>query len=152
MGPTVRTPFLGAGLMAGSLSHQNQSGGGVTLEETFSGLLDQRRLNPGQFRRAIATASLAGINGSATIVVLGSAPGVSWYVQAVEATLTTRRAASGCSSTFTLERLSVARRSAGRLPGDDLSGGVGGQKIAIGWAGAPVAPRSRSGVAVKKNS
>jgi hypothetical protein len=81
----ANTLFLGAGLMACSLSHQNHSGGGVALEETFSVLLDQPRLNPGQFRRAIATASLAGLNGTATIVALGSAPGVSWYVQAVEA-------------------------------------------------------------------
>ena len=81
----ANTLFLAAGLMACSLSQQNQSGGGTALEETFSILLDQPRLAPGQFRRAIATASLAGINGSATIVAIGSGASNSWYVQAVDA-------------------------------------------------------------------
>lgn len=83
----ANTLFLAAGLMACSLSHQNQSGGGIALEETFSVLLDQPRLNPGQFRRAIATASLAGINGSTTTVAVGSGSALSWYVRAVEAHL-----------------------------------------------------------------
>lgn len=78
----ANTLFFASGLMACSLSQQNSSGGGVALEETFSVLLDQPRLTPGQFRRAIATASLAGISGS--IVPGGSGFGVSWYVQAVD--------------------------------------------------------------------
>jgi hypothetical protein len=71
--------------MACSLSQQNQSGSGVALEETFSVLLDQPRLTAGQFRRAIATASLAGINGAPTFVATGSGAALSWYVQAVDA-------------------------------------------------------------------
>ena len=64
----ANTLFFATGLMACSLSQQNQSGGGGALEETFSVLLGEPKLAPGQFRRAIATASLAGINGSSTIV------------------------------------------------------------------------------------
>jgi hypothetical protein len=79
------TMFITTGLMFCNFSQNNQTGDGFGLNETFSALLTTPRLAPGQFRRAIATASLAGIDGAITIVALGSSPGFGTFIQSVDA-------------------------------------------------------------------
>ena len=60
----ANTLFITTGLMVCGLSQNNPTGSGNANSETFSATLDQPLLTAAQFRRAIASASLASINSS----------------------------------------------------------------------------------------
>jgi hypothetical protein len=83
----ANTLFIASGLMRCGLSQNNPTGSGNALEETFAVILDQPQLGPGQFRRAIASASLAGINGAPSQPAAPGSSALSWYVTSAEADL-----------------------------------------------------------------
>lgn len=83
----ANTLFIASGLMRCSLSQNSPTAGGDALEETFVVILDQPRLGPGQFRRAIASASLAGINGVPSQPAAPGSSALSWYVNSADAHL-----------------------------------------------------------------
>jgi hypothetical protein len=78
----ANTLFIATGLMQCGFSQSDNTGGTTgasgALQEDFTVILDQPRLAAGQFRKAIASASLAGINGGANPLPGGASS--SWYV------------------------------------------------------------------------
>ena len=81
----ANTLFMASGLMRCRLAQNNPTGSGYALEETFVAILDQPRLGPGQFRRAIASASLAGINGMPSQPAAPGSSALSWYINSADA-------------------------------------------------------------------
>jgi hypothetical protein len=82
------TLFITTGLMRCGFSQYDTTGApGGPLIETFSATLSSPTLAPGQFRRAIATASLAWVDGSFQGSTLGTGFAQVWGIQSVEAHL-----------------------------------------------------------------
>jgi hypothetical protein len=83
----ANTLFITTGLAQVSLRVQDADGTAPAANTNYSFLLDEPRLSPGQFRRAIATAALASINSSSNPMPVGAGHSASLGITSVDADL-----------------------------------------------------------------